>query len=65
MADVASAMAAQKADRIKRLIVYAEGLKARLQGDVPLKHKDSAEGFRQMIQIDLDKTLAAIAGLKG
>lgn len=53
------------ADRINRLQVYADMLKSRLTGGVPEKHKDSPESFKQMIEIDLKKTLDTIAKLKG
>jgi len=52
-------------ERINRLQTYADNLKNRLSGPVPEKHKSSPEGFKQMVEIDLKKTLAKIQELKG
>lgn len=57
--------APNNAERIARLTTYAEALKQRLVGGVPEKHKDSAAGFKQMLEIDLKKTLDTIERLKG
>lgn len=53
------------ADKINRLQVYVDMLKARLAGGVPEKHKDAPEGFKMMIEIDLKKSQANLDKLKG
>lgn len=53
------------AEKIARLQVYADALKARLTGGTPPKHKDSPEQFKQMIETDLRKTEAKIKELRG
>lgn len=57
-------MAVDNKARIARLVTYAESLKQRLAGEIPLKHKKSPEAFKQMIEIDLKKTLATIEALR-
>lgn len=52
-------------ERIVRLTTYAEGLKHRLSGEIPSKHKAAPEAFRSMVETDLRKTLATIEKLKG
>lgn len=57
--------APNNSERISRLQVYAEGIKQRLSGPVPPKHKDTAAGWKQMLEIDLKKTLDTIERLRG
>ena len=52
------------ADRIPRLEKYAADLKQRLSSPVPEKHKHRPVIFKEMIQRDLDKTLATIEKLR-
>ena len=54
-----------KQEKINRLKTYAENLRSRLTGGIPEKHKNSPEGFKQMIEIDLKKTEAKIKELQG
>ena len=51
-------------EKLAKLTTYAEVLKQRLAGAVPPKHVGHPEAFKQMLQIDLDKTLKAINKLK-
>ncbi len=57
-------MATDNKAKIARLSTYADMLKNRLAGDVPAKHKASPVSFKQMIEIDLKKTLADIERLR-
>lgn len=52
-------------DKINRLTVYADMLRNRLQSGIPPRHKDSPETFKQMLEIDLKKTLLMIEKLRG
>lgn len=52
------------AERIIRLNAYAEGLRNRLTGEVPVRHKQRESEFKKMIEIDLKKTLLTIEKLK-
>lgn len=45
-----------KEAKLKSLIVYAEGLRHRLAGDIPAKHQKAPQAFKQMLEIDLKKT---------
>lgn len=56
---------ANNTEKINRLETYVDGLKTRLSGKVPEKHKDSPESFKQMLEIDLKKTQAMLNKLKG
>lgn len=51
-------------DRLARLTKYVEQLKQRLSGAVPAKYANRPEVFKQMISIDLKKTLAVMEKLK-
>jgi hypothetical protein len=53
-----------KQEKITALNVYAEGLKRRLAGDVPPRHQKAPHAFKQMLEIDLKKTLADIEKLR-
>lgn len=57
--------AKENQEKINRLLIYAEGLKARLTGGIPPKHANAPEAFKQMIEIDLKKTEAKIRALRG
>lgn len=41
---------------------YANNLKQRLSAPVPTKHQNKQEAYKQMLEIDLKKTLAKLAG---
>lgn len=41
---------------------YANNLKQRLPAPVPTKHQNKQEAYKQMLEIDLKKTLAKLAG---
>ncbi len=57
-------MATNNDERINRLKVYAENLEQRLKGAVPARHKDTAAGWKQMLEIDLKKTRIMIESLR-
>lgn len=50
-------------DKKARLTKYAESLKQRLSASVPDRHAHRPEGYKQMLEIDLRKTLARIEKL--
>lgn len=55
-------------DRVQRLQTYAEGLRTKLKSAVPKRHDTSdasRAGYKQMLEIDLKKTEATIAKLRG
>jgi uncharacterized protein with von Willebrand factor type A (vWA) domain len=56
-------MAAPANDKVNSLKAYAEKVKHLLNSDVPEKHAHRAEAYKQMLEIDLRKTLAKIAKL--
>lgn len=49
--------------RVMRLNVYAEKLKNRLRDEVPPRYKNNPEAFKEMVSIDLKKTLTTIEKL--
>jgi hypothetical protein len=49
--------------KVKSLKIYAEGLQARLKQAVPKKREWQAAAFKQMLEIDLKKTLNKIEEL--
>lgn len=49
--------------KLESLKVYANSLKQRLQSPIPEKHKHRPEAFKQMLEIDLRKTLSRIEKL--
>jgi hypothetical protein len=51
-------------DQIPRLMKYAEHLKQRLSSAVPEKFKHRPEVFKEMVSLDLKKTLAKIEKLR-
>lgn len=61
---VISMSKASDQDRLARLTKYVEQLKQRLSGTVPSKYANRPEVFKQMISIDLKKTLAVMEKLK-
>jgi hypothetical protein len=50
-------------EKILSLKVYADSVKERLARPVPAKHANRVEAFKQMLEIDLKKTLARIEEL--
>ena len=50
-------------DKIQRLQIYAASLKDRLARPVPAQHSCRAAAFKQMLEIDLKKTLNKIEEL--
>ena len=54
-----------KEAKLKSLIVYAEGLKRRLTGEIPAKHQKAPQYFKQMLEMDLKKTNQDIDKLRG
>ena len=52
-------------EKINSLKTYADKIRSALSGAVPAKHKGSEEGWRQFMQIDLEKTEAKIKQLQG
>ena len=50
-------------EKLISLKIYAEGLKERLKRPVPEKRAHQAAAFKQMLEIDLRKTLAKIEEL--
>lgn len=52
-----------KVQKKTSLIKYSELLKQKLVASVPTKHEHRIESYRQMLQIDLKKTLAKIETL--
>ncbi len=46
--------------KLTSLQTYANSLKQRLQGPVPPNHAHRPEAFKQMLEIDLKKTLSRI-----
>jgi hypothetical protein len=53
-----------KEAKLKSLIAYAEGLKHRLNSEVPKKHANNVANFKQMLEIDLKKTNQDIEKLR-
>ena len=51
-------------NRRERLTKYAAQLQYRIKADVPKRHISHPEAFKQMLEIDLKKTLAKIEELK-
>lgn len=51
-------------DRGASLTKYAENLKVRLAGKIPPRYEKNPEAFRQMLEIDLRKTLLKIEQLR-
>ena len=49
--------------KVKSLKIFAEGLQARLKQAVPKKRERQAAAFKQMLEIDLKKTLNKIEEL--
>lgn len=47
-------------DKRTALLKYADHLKHRLSTTVPVKHQKDPAAFKQMLEIDLKKTLARI-----
>lgn len=45
-----------KQEKLTALLTYAESLKRRLEGEVPVKHQKAPQYFKQMLEIDLKKT---------
>lgn len=53
-----------KQEKLRSLITYVEGLKRRLEGELPKKYINSPEYFKQMIELDIKKTSLDIEKLK-
>jgi len=52
-------------EKINSLKTYADKIRSALSGAVPEKHKNGEAGWRQFMQIDLEKTEAKIKQLQG
>jgi hypothetical protein len=61
-------MGTQPNEKLNRLQAYADSIKQRLHGAIPEKHaksEGSKAAFKQMLEIDLRKTMDQINKLKG
>jgi hypothetical protein len=50
-------------EKKNKLIKYAESIKQRLSASIPQKHANRVQAYKQMLEIDLKKTLSRIEKL--